>query len=341
METATDRNQASEFFMGLYQHLFERALTNAVGDKQRWDDRVKTFLTLGLLDFQSASTLKPRPLFDEFVEDEHGERIYVFPDSQLDEPNWRRRLARRLRAPRPSTWTNHRLEIHRDQIEDDRYRLDIARVLAYKWLVVLDPGQMEMRLMSLMNVETLEYCLDTFRFNDLNASSIGSVVLSRITSALFKKNEMIERRLGCFNERTAVIMGEVAENIARVCQAILAKYRLEALAELSATNAECDAALANHRPEDELRRARRLLAELGTRDANPESSFRLTVNRKLARRKAARMRLARMRRLHKSGFALWIASRLGLVAGSLLVLLQVRVGKSGRTITELISGLLN
>lgn len=344
MTNATQTNRATEILMDLHQPLFEHVLINASMSEKRWSHRVKTFESLGLLDFHTASTLKPRPVFDQFVEDENGERIYVFSEKQLEVPNWQHRLVRKLRAPRPSQLTRHRLPLHRDQVNDDKYRQDIAKVLAYKWALNLELGHMDIAFMRLMDVVALEHLLDTFRLSDISAKNINSFLLHRLVNQLFDKSEKLEARFNSMKEKIALVQEQAVKDMQLRCAEILAESRLASDAILAETQAQYDAAIAANRKReaDDAALYAKTLAERALRDdEDPEESFRRAVGKRLARQKAARKRLAQRKRRHPTGFVFWAASRLALVGVPLFLAFHLKMGSSGVTLVELISRLLN
>ncbi len=345
-------NRAAEFFMDLHLPLFESVLTNAARDEARWIHRVETLETLGLLDFQTESGLKLKSVLDQFADDQKGERVYVLPAKELDQPVLRRRLMRKLRVHRPGNWTRHRLRLDRNQIFDDKYRQDIAKVLTYKWALnfeLANTGDLQvmilLKLRKLMDVPALEQCLDTFRLNDLCAESINSLLLRRLTNELLDRSDALQARLRLALAKTDFVQEKAVEDIQVQCQKILPEFRLALGDILAETNRQYDAAIAANRARaaDDDALYAKTLAERAQRDSeDPEERFRRAVDRRLSRRKAAGKRWARMlRRRHPAAFALWAASRLTLLAVTLLLAFHLKVGSDGVTLVNSVCRLLN
>lgn len=327
----------SEFFMTLFVPLFEAVLVNASSDEQRWIERVKTFESLGLLDFKTTSPLKPKPVFDQFFEDANGERIYAFFETQLYKPLWHRRLLRKLRAPRPTNRISHRLPLYRDEIKDEKYRKDIAKVLAYKWVVNLKPGHINKMFESLMDVAALEHCLDTFRFNDISAVNIAGFLLRRLAGEWFDKEEKIRTRIELMRENLDLISNRAFQNLTLIEAENAAQARLGCASIVAETHADCDALLAEIRKNLAVHQeecARRI--DLLKPDEDADESFRRAVNLNVKRRKDVRKRYARMLRRHPAGFVRWVAPRLALSTIALLFAVNLKVGASGIMLVQFI-----
>lgn len=345
-------NHAAEIFMDSHLPLFESVLTNAARDEARWNRRVETFETLGLLDFQTDSGLKLKSVLDQFADEQKGERVYVLPAKELDQPILKRRLMRKLKVHRPSRWTRHRLRLDRDQISDDKYRREIAKVLTYKWALSLElgnPGDLQtMKLLmftKLMDVPALEQCLDTFRLNDLRAESINSLLLRRLTDELLDGNDKLQARLSLAGSKMALVQEKALEKIQIHRQKILPEFKLAQGDILAQTYGEFDVAIAANRERAAVDDAlyARTLAERALRDSeDPEERFRRAVDRRLSIRKAAAKRWARMlRRRHPAAFFFWAASRLTLLAAPILLAFHLKVGIDGVTLVNSICRFLN
>ncbi|MDZ4837642.1 MAG: hypothetical protein SGJ27_27975 [Candidatus Melainabacteria bacterium] len=330
-------NRADEVFMDLHRPLFESVLLSASGDEKRWAHRVKTFESSGLLDFQTASTLKPKPVIEQFVEDADGERMYLFGEKQLDQPRWKNRLIRKLKAPRPSKWMRYRLPLHRDKVSDPQYRQDIAKVLAFKWVGHLKPQDMDIMYMRLMDAEALEHCLDKFNLISLTPDNLNDYLLRRFANELLDKNEefnaLIARMQAEFVPIREQVMAEIRE--------ITAKYRAESQAAMDAIAEEArlraDTAIAEIQARAAVNKAsyERFLAENASKsDEDPQVAFRRTVDASIARRNAAIKRLGRMRRRKPLGFMWWAASRLAILGIPVALAMFMEFGEDGTTIVE-------
>lgn len=339
----TPENRAGEIFYDFHRPLFESLLLNASGDEQRWAHRVKTFESFGLLDFVTASNLKPKPVNDQYVEDENGERIYAFRESQLDEPKWKRSFIRKLKAPRPSKWMRYRLPLHRDQVQDPKYRADIAKVLSHKWVIQIVPEETDVMYLKLMDASALEYILDHFRMNELTTSKVNDFLLRRFANELLDKNE----KFNALMDRMKAEIAPIKEQFYAEIRQITAQIRAESDAAFEAIRVEsqrrCDEAIAEIRARAAIQAQRdaEFNAKMARPVEDPEVAFRRTVDESIARQKEARKRLARMRRRTPGGFMLWAASRAAIVAVPVALAFLMEFGEGGITLVEFINEWLN
>lgn len=339
MTNTTGENRAAELLMDFHQTLFETVLTNAARDEERWSHRVKTFETLGLLDFTMASPFKPTSALDEFAADHNGERVFVLREKQLSRTAERNRLARKLKAHRTATVTRHRLRLDRDQIADGKYRRDIAKVIAYKWVINLDPDNMDMMIIRLMDVFALEHLLDTLRLNNMTARNISSYLMRRSVDELLDKNEKFQIRLGDIRARMARLEDQAVAEMSQTGDVILSRSRADLDALLSEAQLEFDSAIAVNRKEAEQdadASAQKVAERAAKNCQSPNDSFKRAVDQTVARRNVALKRLARRRRRHPTGFSLWLASRMTIVAGALFLALQIKVGSQGASLVNAI-----
>lgn len=335
----TPENRAGEIFYDLHRPLFESLLLTVSSDEQRWAHRIKTFESAGLLDFHTASSLKPKPVIDQFVEDENGERIYAFRESQLDQPKWKRSFIRKVKAPRPSKWTRHRLQLHRNQVQDPKYREDISKVLAYKWVGHLEPENVDVMYMKLMDVAALEHILDRFPRNQITTANINEYLLRRFANDLLDKNEKFQALMDRMKADIAPIKEQVYAEIRQITE----RFRVESDAAFAVILAEsqrrADVAIAEIRARaaaNAERDAKFAATMVRDNDEDPEVSFRKTVDASIARQKEARKRLARMQRRTPGGFTLWLASRAAMVAVPVALAFFMEFGESGTTLVEVL-----
>jgi hypothetical protein len=335
----TPENRAGEVFYDLHRPLFESLLLNASGDEQRWAHRIKTFESCGLLDFQTASNLKPKPVIDQYVVDENGERIYAFRESQLDEPKWKRSFIRKVKAPRPGKWTRHRLQLHRNLVQDPKYREDIAKVLSYKWVGHLEPENLDVMYMKIMDVAALEYILDHYSRNQITTSNINEYLLRRFANELLDKNEKFQALMDRMKAEIAPIKEQVYAEIRQICDKIRAESDAAFAAIAAESQRRADIAIAEIRARAAVNAAKDAAfnATMVRSDEDPEVAFRRSVDESIARQKAARKRLARMRRRTPGGFLLWAASRAAMVAAPIAIAYFLEFGESGVTIVEFLS----
>ena len=333
-------NRADEIFMDLHRPLFESVLLNASGDEQRWAHRVKTFESCGLLDFHTASTLKPKPVIDQYYEDADGKRTYTFSDEQLEQPRFKSRLVRKLKALRPSKWTRHRLQLHRDRVADPKYREDIAKVLAYKWVGHLEPQALDVMYMRLMDPAALEYCLDKFSMNEICSENVNDYLLRRFADDLLDNNEEFQALLQRMRDEMAPIREQCMAEIREITARCLAESQAAMDAIAAQARERCDIAIAEIRAraaEAEARHAKFMAENVRPEDEDPEESFRQSVNARIARRNAAIKRLARMRRRKPLGFMWWLGSRLFILGIPVALACFMEFGEDGVTLVEFVN----
>lgn len=333
-------NRADEVFMDLHRPLFESVLLSASGDEKRWAHRVKTFENCGLLDFHTASTLKPKPVIDQYVEDADGDRTYMFSEKQLEEPRWKGRLIRKLKALRPSKWMRHRLQLHRDRVADPKYREDIAKVLAYKWVGQLQPDALDVMYMRLMDASALEHCLDSFNQIQITPDNLNDYLLRRFANQLLDQNEEFNALMERMKGEMKLVREEVMAEIREITAKILAESQAAMDVIAAQARERADRAIEEIRAraaENEARHAKFMAENVKPDDEDPEESFRRTVDRSIARRNAALKRLARMRRRKPMGFMWWLASRLVILGVPVALACFMEFGEDGVTLVELIN----
>jgi len=335
----TPENRAGEVFYDLHRPLFESLLLSASVDGQRWAHRVKTFESHGLLEFVTASSLKPKPVLDQFVEVD-GERVYTFTERQLEEPKWKRSFIRKVKAPRPSKWTRHLLQLDRNKVADPKYREDIAKVLAYKWVGHLQPENLDVLYVKLMDERALEHFLDRFRRIDVTPDNVNAYLTRRLAEELLDKNENFQAIMARMQAEFAPIREETMAEISRICDEARANSKVAFDAILAKATERSDAAIAEIQARAAARAAEEAKAKAAKKDIDededPQVAFRRSVDRRIARQNAARKRLARMRRRKPAGFAWWLGSRIAMVSVPVLLAFHLEIGESHTTLVDLI-----
>lgn len=335
----TLNERCAETFLNLHLNLFVGVLKNAANDEQRWTHRVKTFGYCGLLEFVTASNLKPKPVLDDFDTDSNGERIYKIREGQIEEPKVRRRILKKLSAKRPGKWTRHRLEIDRERIlRDEKYSRDIATLLAYKWVTHLEPEVLDVLAIHLLDVAALEHCLDQFNLVKISSENVTDYLLHRLANELLDKNEKFQAVMDTMKAELKVIREETMASIHEICREISEESKIR-LAIISAeASAKCDAAIAEIRERAAKRAAEDAAynASLPPVDLDPEATFRRQVDEGIARRNAALKRLARMKRRTWKGKLFWAAKHIAIWGGVGLLAFNMEFGAEGTTLVEVL-----
>lgn len=279
MTPTISMDRIAEALLDSSYRLFDGVLTNAAGSDKLWAHRLETFERITLLEFVTPSEIKAKPI--------------DFDQSKLDDARYRRHLIRKLKAPRPSKWVRHKLPIHRDRLDDDKYRSDIAKVLAYKWVSLLQPftDNHEMFLLLNAGVEELEYLLDETRLNLVSASWCSRALMRRLTYRLIDENENFKRIEQEIRRVGAEVRKELNSSLEEISIQAMTTFAASSEEILADVNERCDRAIAEIRERSEAasRRAQEALDRHGI-DPNEdrEATFRQAILRREAQMKAER-----------------------------------------------------
>ena len=167
----------SAILFSLCQSHFDTVLLHSSKDDSVWNHRQESFRKLSLLEFLVPSLFTPKP--------------YDIDEARLEDVRYRLKVIRKLKAPRPSKWSRQFLHIDQSRMEDDNYRSQMARVLAYRFMLFLTPLSDEMHVvlpLVKMSVEELEYALDTLALNTLDSVSMAKLLLNRLANKLVDQN---------------------------------------------------------------------------------------------------------------------------------------------------------
>ncbi len=322
----------------LHRSLFESVLAISAQNADSFEQRLKRFEYFGLLDFYSKAPFNARPLLEQYIENDNGERIYAFAEKQLARPHWKGRFIRRLRAQRPSVYMRYRLEVKRDAIiNDKKYVKDIATILAYKWVGLLGRPDSEelVTVMRLMDAAALVHFLDNFQFTDLSLSCIKLFLMRREVEMFLDNNQSLVD----LHERIEVrlkLAGSVSKTeLGRLDVSTLPKLDLEEL--LAPESDRCKFVDRIRSWSEERKNDVSKMLLRSTRSELTQESFQRAVYSRIARKKAARMRLARMRASRPFGSMYHLAPRVILVFVTLLFVFYIKIGHSQFTIVDLIS----
>lgn len=159
-------------------HAFKSILWREAHDPEVWTKRAERLKANGLLTHTTRSTFKPKEI--------------VVESERLDDPRYRRRLIRELKAPRPSKWVHHEIRIDRAKlIEDENYLADMSKLLAYKWTNKLLPVESDLSKLCLLKLdaEFLADCLDKMSMHQSEADAVAALRLRSFCEEALDKNE--------------------------------------------------------------------------------------------------------------------------------------------------------
>lgn len=164
------------------EQLFNSVLVRASKDDSLWNHRLESLRKLSMLEFLVPSQFKPKP--------------YDIEEERLEDSRYRRQVIRKLKAPRPGKWSRQFLHIERNRMDDDKYRSDMASVLAYRFMLLLSPVSEELHVvlpLIKMSVEEIEYALDSLALNTLDSVSVAKLLLTRLANQLVDANPTFQK----------------------------------------------------------------------------------------------------------------------------------------------------
>lgn len=272
MTPTISKDRIAEAVLDLSHRHFVEVLLNASKSDSLWKHRIETFERINLLEFITPSPIKPKPI--------------EFDESRLDDVRYRRYLVRKLQAPRPSKWARHKLPIYRDRIDDPEYRDQIAKVLAYKWVSVLQPFDGVSNPFPLLKVDVndLELLLDHARLNTISAEWCTSVLMTNLAQRLVEENPRFKKLEAEMRRKGAEIRADLQASLKVIGDETMASARESLSAISDDMSHRCDEAIEEirRRSEESRKRGEAFLLEHAI-DPNEdrEESFRRAVKKRL------------------------------------------------------------
>ncbi|HMP54481.1 MAG TPA: hypothetical protein PKD05_23240, partial [Candidatus Melainabacteria bacterium] len=274
--TITTERYADELH-DLFTTLFHRVLKKASIDEASWKHRIATFDYTTLLEFVVPSPIKPKPI--------------EVDESKLEDARYRRTLIRKLKAPRPSKWARHKLQIDRNKISDDTYCEQMAKVLAYQWMKRLMPFESytEILMIRQSTVEDLEYLLDNTRLNCVSAQRCSGMLMHRLADSLVANNPTFKKIESMIRSVGQDARAKLSAALASMREETMTSFKASCDRTIEDSNKKFDNLLAGirERLQESARRSQAVLDEHGI-DPNEdrEETFRRSVLRKEAERRA-------------------------------------------------------
>lgn len=260
--------------------LFETVLVNASKSEDLWKHRVETFNRVNLLEFVVPSKIERKPLnIDE-------QRLE-------DDIPYRRMIIRKLKAPRPSKWARHKLTLDRSKVDDEKYRNDIARVLAFKWIKLLHPVDGPENLIPIIKADAddLEYLLDNVRLNAVSAKWCAEMLMRDLIDRLIEKNEKFKEISNRIREVGQAAREELSANLERLSEEAMESANVALNRIMEDTHSKLDHTITKIK-DDLAKSQERAQAALDEHGIDPnedrEESFRKAVKAREAARKAER-----------------------------------------------------
>ncbi len=221
----------------LHCALFELSLRRAATSDSSWQERMKSFKHLSMLEFLVVSPFKPKPL--------------IIDESKLDDYGYRRSLIRKLKLPRPSKWSRHELKIDRQLIcSNDAYRKEAASYLTYKWLGLLSPLSDDPAVLLpiiKMTADELDHSLDSLALNQIDAEAVSKLLLTRLAYILVENNSTYQAVCQQLKSDFAEISAKTRAEIAVIGQATMKDFSARLDVHLAEINRQADETISSIR----------------------------------------------------------------------------------------------
>ncbi len=209
---------------GLCLDAFRLIVATAAACDKTWKLRLDTWNRHGLLAFVMPNPVKAPPI--------------EIDNERLEDPVYRRRLARKLARPRPGKTVCARVTVDRERLlADDAYLNDICKLLAYRFAGNLLPVEENKDRLVLLKMDADFICtiLEKLGPHEIDARRVAAVWMRRTAEELVDRHplmiencrkiaevaanerakmaafckELAERTMADFNEATRKIMEAV------------------------------------------------------------------------------------------------------------------------------------
>lgn len=164
------------------ESLFDTVLLRSSKDDSLWNHRLASFRKLSMLEFLVPSAFKPK--------------AYDIDEERLEDVRYRRQVIRKLKAPRPGKWSRQFLHIDQSRMIEDKYRGEMAAVLAYRFMLLLSPLSDEAHVvlpLLKMSVEEVEFALDALALNTIDSVNLARLLLERLANKLIDANPTFQK----------------------------------------------------------------------------------------------------------------------------------------------------
>lgn len=258
----------------LSQSLFDTILLRASKDDSIWNHRIESFRKLSMLEFLVPSAFKPKP--------------YDIEEDRLEDSRYRRQVIRKLKAPRPSKWSRNFLHIDQTRMKDEKYRSDIASVLAYRFMLLLTPLSEELHVvlpLLKMSAEEIEYALDALALNTLDSVNMAKLLLQRLANQLVDRNPTFVKVQSKLKLEIKAVGDELRASMKEITDKHRAEFGATLEAILSDVRRTADEAIAGikERLGESSRRTQEILdeeARYQRENSDPQASFYREVRKR-------------------------------------------------------------
>lgn len=219
----TNHGAFAEQLLTSCRGLFSTILLADAGCDETWTARLETMRKHGLLTVRLPSPFQPQPI--------------EIDQSRLDsDSRYRKRVAKKLAAPRPSKWTYVNLSVDRARFQaDETYRSELCHYFAARWIESLVTSDAVERLVLLkLSPEQLRYCLSELGPHQLSATTVQQYVLRHLAEELVDNNPRFHAIQGELKAACAKVRHETMESVRKITD----EFRAERLREMDAADAE-------------------------------------------------------------------------------------------------------
>lgn len=223
--TDTTHGAFAEQLLTSCRGLFSTILLADAGSEGTWNARLDTLRKHSLLTVKMPSPIQPKP-------------IEIDQDRLATDSLYRKRIGKKLAAPRPSPWTYVNLRVDRMRfLDDDAYRTEVCNYVAARWAEkLLTSDHVEQLVVLKLTRAQLLHCLDHLGLHQISSSNLQDVVMRQMAEELVDKNP----RFLAIQADLKAACQKVREETMTAVRAETAKFRLERLQEIDAAKLQLD-----------------------------------------------------------------------------------------------------
>lgn len=260
----TNQGAFAERLLTSCRGLFSTILLADASSDGTWSARLETLRKHGLLTVRLPSPIQPKPI--------------EVDQSRLEtDSRYRKRVAKKLAAPRPGKWTYVTLRVDRERFQtDETYRGELCHYVAARWIEnLVSSDAVEQLVLLKLNEKHLAHLLSQLGPHQISAANVQKYIMRQTAEELIDSNPKFlaiqaELRAAC-----AKVREETMESVRKITDEVRAKH----LREMDAADVElqkrCDEAIERIRERVQAS-AQRSAAVLGEskKAVDPETEWR-------------------------------------------------------------------
>jgi hypothetical protein len=266
--TDTTKGAFAERLLTSCRGLFSTILLADAGSDGTWSARLETLRKHGLLTVRMPSPFKPTPV--------------EIDQSKMDDSRYRKRIAKKLAAPRPSRWTFINLRVDRERFQsDETYRSELCHYFAARWVEnLLDSDAVEQLVLVNLNANQLGKVLTQLGPHQISPAALQQYIIRNLAEELVDSNPRFLAIEAELKAACAKVRDETMAAVRKITDDIRAQHLREMDAAAVELNARCDEAIARIRERVQASAARsaEALAEAESKeDVDPEVEWQQSV----------------------------------------------------------------